>query len=59
MTSGTSIDLVITGLDYKQFLDFKSMLLERCRGIKAIYPRAFAGNRAVMEVHMKGDAETL
>lgn len=59
VTNITSIDLVITGLNYKQFLDFKSILLESVRGLEAIHQRSFTNNRAVVEVDIRGDAETL
>ena len=59
VTNITSIELVITGLNYNQFIDFKSALLESVRGIKAIHQRTFTNNRAVVEIDIKGDAETL
>ncbi|MCG2775204.1 MAG: hypothetical protein L6406_05920 [Desulfobacterales bacterium] len=59
VTNVTSIGLVINGLNYKQFIEFKSMLLESIRGIKAIHQRSFTNNRAVVEIDIKGDAETL
>ena len=59
VTNVTSVELVITGLNYKQFIDFKSTLLESVRGIKAIHQRSFTYNRAVVEIEIKGDAETL
>ena len=59
VTNITSIDLVITGLNYKQFIEFKSLLLESVRGVRAIHQRSFTNNRAVVEVEIRGDAETL
>jgi len=58
VTNVTSIELVIKGLNYKQFVDFKSMLLESVRGIKAIHQRSFTNDRAVVEIDIKGDAES-
>ena len=58
-TNVASIVLVVNGLDYGQFMDFKSALLESVRGIKAIHQRTFTNNRAVVEIDIKGDAETL
>jgi hypothetical protein len=59
VTNVTSVELLITGLNYKQFIDFKSALLEVIRGIEAIHQRSFTNNRAVVEIDMKGNAETL
>ena len=59
VTNVASMVLVVNGLDYDQFMDFKSALLESVRGIKAIHQRTFTNNRAVAEIDMKGDAETL
>ncbi len=59
VTDMTSIELVVNGLNYNQLLDFRSVLLESVRGIKAIHQRTFTNNRAVMDIDMKGDAEIL
>jgi len=59
VTDITSVVLVITGLNYQQFIEFKSILLESARGIKALHQRSFTGNRAVVEIEIKGNTETL
>ena len=59
VTNTVSVELVVNGLNYTQWIDFKSQLLASVRGIKAIHQRAFSDNRAVVEIDIKGDAETL
>ncbi len=58
VTSTNSVELVINGINYSQFSQFKSALTSSVRGVKAIHQRTFTGNRAVIEVDLKGDVQT-
>ncbi|MCF8128422.1 MAG: hypothetical protein K9N10_07900 [Deltaproteobacteria bacterium] len=55
----TGIEVVIDGMNYAEFMDFKSTCLSSIRGVKAVHQRTFANNRPVVEIDMKGHAETL
>lgn len=57
VTNTNSVELVINGINYSQFAQFKSALTASVRGVKSIHQRSFTGNRAVIEVDLKGDAQ--
>lgn len=59
ITSTNSVELIILGLDYKQFIKFKDFLKQYIGSIKAIYQRTFLEKRADIEVDVKGSAQSL
>lgn len=59
VTNLTSVNMVINGLNYKQFIKFKQILLKSIRGVKAIHQRTFINDRAVVEINIRGDAQFL
>lgn len=59
VTNLTSVNMIINGLNYKEFIKFKHVLLKNIRGIKAIHQRLFANSRAVVEIDLKGNAQFL
>lgn len=56
VTATAGIELVISGINYSQFSQFKSALAS-LRGVKGIHQRSFTGGRAVIEIDLKGDAQ--
>ncbi|MBI5328752.1 MAG: flagellar assembly protein T N-terminal domain-containing protein [Deltaproteobacteria bacterium] len=58
VTNTNSIELVINGISYSQFSQFKSALTSSFRGVKGIHQRSYTGNRGVIEIDLKGDAQT-
>ncbi len=59
VANSTSVNMVITGLKYRQFIKFKQVLLSSVRGIKAIHQRSFSNSRAVVDLDMKGSTQSL
>ena len=59
VTNLTGVQMVITGLDYSQFIRFKRKLVSSIRGIKGVHERSFAGGRAVVDVDLEGNAQSL
>lgn len=57
VTNTNSVELVINGINYSQFTQFKSALTLSVRGVQGIHQRTFTGNRAVIEVDLKGDVQ--
>lgn len=57
VTNTNSVELVINGINYSQFTQFKSALTLSVRGVKGIHQRTFTGNRAVIEIDLKGDVQ--
>ena len=55
----TSVQLVVTGIDYRQFVKFKDVLKSTVRGVRAVHQRTFLGNRAVIDIDLKGDSQAL
>jgi len=58
-TNSKTVEIVITGLDYKQFINFKKILLESLSIITAIHQRSFTTGRAVIEIKITGNAQDL
>jgi len=56
-TNSKTVELVITGLDYKQFINFKKILLESLDIITAIDQRSFTTGRAVVEIKLTGSVQ--
>jgi hypothetical protein len=59
VTNITSVNVIIYGLNYNEFIRFKQVLLQNIRGIKAIHQRSFTSARAVVEIDLKGNAQFL
>jgi len=51
--------MIITGLNFKEFIKFKHVLLNSIRGIKAVHQRSFTGGRAAVEIDLKGNTQSL
>lgn len=59
-SGGGLIQLTVKGIgDYKNFVKFKDMLQKQVRGVQAVYQRSLEGGTAVIEVDMKGTAQSL
>lgn len=59
VTNSTNINMIINGLNYRQFIRFKNLLMKSIRGIIAIHQRSFTSDRAVVEIDMKGNTQSL
>ncbi|GAB6160947.1 hypothetical protein JCM12298_01060 [Desulfothermus naphthae] len=59
VTNLTSVNMIINGLNYEQFIKFKHVLIQNIRGIKAIHQRSFTNGRAVVEIDLKGNTQFL
>ena len=59
VTSLTNVNMIITGLNFKEFIKFKHVLLNSIRGIKAVHQRSFTGGRAAVEIDLKGNTQSL
>jgi len=59
VTNQTSINMIINGLNYKQFIRFKHVCLRSIRGIKVIHQRSFTNGRAIVEIDLKGNTQLL
>lgn len=57
VTNTNSVELIVSGVNYAQFAQLKSALTSSVRGVRGIHQRTFTGNRAVMEVDLKGDVQ--
>ncbi|MBC8461424.1 MAG: hypothetical protein H8D67_25905, partial [Deltaproteobacteria bacterium] len=55
----TTVQLIISGVDYQQFAKFKMLLKDSVRGVKAIHQRSFSGKRGVLDIDFKGDPQAL
>lgn len=54
-----TIDLLISGLDYKQIKKLRSELLEKIRGVRAVHRKSGEGQSARLQVEFMGTAFTL
>ena len=51
---------MVSGLtSYGEFVKFKDILRNRVRGIQAIHQRRVRGGRALLDVDIKGDAQSM
>lgn len=57
VTNINSVELIIAGTTYAQLTELKALLSKSFRGVKGIHQKSFTGNRAVIEVDLKGDAQ--
>ena len=55
----TTVQLIISGVDYQQFAKFKMLLKDSVRGVKAIHQRTFSGKMGVLDIDLKGDPQAL
>jgi hypothetical protein len=58
-SNSTSIELIITGLNYREFIKFKTLLNDSLKGISFVHQRTFTNGRATVELDFKGDAQNL
>jgi len=59
-TGGTSlVQLVISGLSFRDLAKFKEVLRQKIRGVKGIHQRSFQANIARIDVDLAGDVQTL
>ncbi|MCK5681258.1 hypothetical protein KAI46_10665 [bacterium] len=59
VTSTTNINMVIIGLNYKNFIRFKRVILNSLRGVEKVHQRSFSQGRAVIDLDIKGDTQSL
>jgi hypothetical protein len=57
--SKTEVDMVVLGVDYGSFIQFKNALGKSSRAVSEVTPRSFTNGRGVLEVYTKGTAYTL
>lgn len=61
VSEGTTIQLVVTGMNDQQLVDFKNVLGQQVRGVQpgGIHQRYFANGLAKLDVQVKGNAQFL
>ena len=59
VTNMATVELVIRGLTYRQYVHFKNEMKKRVRGIKAIHNRSLTGKVIQSELEIKGTAQSL
>lgn len=60
VSSTTTVQVVVSGLtSYGDFVKFKHILRDRIRGIQAIHQRKVGGGKALIDVDIKGDAQSM
>ena len=59
VSNSTLVELIITGLNYREFINFKTLLNDSIRGVSAVHQRSFTNGRAFVELEFKGDAQNL
>jgi len=55
----TLVQLVISGLSFRELAKFKQILKEQVRGVKGIHQRSFQANVARIDVDLSGDVQNL
>ena len=59
-SGGGMVQLTVKGIgDYKIFVKFKDMLQKQIRGVQGVYQRSLDGGMAVVDVDIKGTAQSL
>ncbi len=53
---GSTIALLVTGLDYEKLMVLRGELTEKVRGVKAVNPKGSAGKAAKLEVEFEGSS---
>jgi hypothetical protein len=60
VSSTTMVHVVVSGLtSYGDFVAFKDILRNRVRGIQAVHQRRVRGGTALIDVDIKGDAQSM
>ena len=55
----TLVQLVISGLSFRELAKFKQILKEQVRGVKGIHQRSFQANVARIDMDLSGDVQNL
>jgi len=55
----TLVQLVVSGLSFRELAKFKQILKEQVRGVKGIHQRSFQANVARIDVDLSGDVQNL
>lgn len=59
-SGGGMVQLTVKGIgDYKNFVKFKDMIQKQVRGVQGVYQRSLEGGTAVIDVDIKGTAQSL